>query len=81
MSDRQMISTHKVTVEISTSVLYPWEVGDYFKHNGRKYRIEKIITETRHCKINGIFSEIAKNTPIENQMITSRVVGNLAVDL
>jgi hypothetical protein len=77
MNDRQMIPTHKVTVEISTSILYPWEIGNYFKHNGRKYRIEKIIDETKYCKENGIISEIAKNTPIENQRITSRVVGAL----
>ena len=70
-----MVSTHKVTVEISTSVLYPWEVGDYFKHNGRKYRIERIISETKYCKVNGIISEIAENTPIVDRVITSRVVG------
>lgn len=70
-----MVSTHKVTVEISTSVLYPWEVGDYFKHNGRRYRIERIISEIKHCQVNGIFSEIAENTPIDERVITSRVVG------
>ena len=72
-----MILNHKVTIEIDTSALYPWEIGNYFKHNGLKYRIEKIISEVRYCKVNGVTSELSSNTPIENQMITSRVVGTL----
>jgi hypothetical protein len=75
MSTRQMVSAHKVTVEISTSVLYPWEVGDYFKHKGRKYRIERIISEVKYSKINGVISEITENTSIEDRVITSLVVG------
>jgi hypothetical protein len=69
--------TLKVTVEISTSVLYPWEVGNYFKYNGQKYRIEKIICEVKQARVNGIISEISANTPIDHQIITSLVVGTL----
>jgi hypothetical protein len=67
--------TLKVTVEISTSVFYPWEVGDYFKYQGQKYRIEKIICEKIQASINGVISEISVDTPIYNQIITSLVVG------
>ncbi|WP_309738305.1 MULTISPECIES: hypothetical protein [unclassified Chamaesiphon] len=67
----------KVTVEISTSVLYPWEIGDYFKYNGQKYRIEKIIRETKQARIDGTIGEISADTPIDDQIITSLVVGTL----
>jgi hypothetical protein len=67
----------KVTVEITTSILYPWEIGNYFKYNGRKYRIQKIISEAKYACVNGLNSEISDDTPIQNQIIVSLVVGAL----
>lgn len=79
MIKHQTNTVSKVTVEISTSVLYPWEVGNYFKYNGRKYRIEKIISEAKYACVNGITSEIADDTPIQHQIIVSLVVGTLVI--
>jgi hypothetical protein len=77
MPKNQTLVTQKVTTEISASVLYPWEIGNYFKHNGQKYRIEKILKEVKLARIDGIVSEVEIDTPIENQIITSLVVGTL----
>ncbi|AFY96380.1 hypothetical protein Cha6605_5498 [Chamaesiphon minutus PCC 6605] len=67
----------KVTVEISTSVLYPWKIDDYFKYHDRKYRIEKIIREAKYACVDGIISEISDDTPIQHQIIMSLVIGAL----
>jgi hypothetical protein len=70
-------TTPKVTVEIGTSILYPWEIGDYFKYHGKKYKIEKILSDAKYACVNGITSEISDDTPIEHQIIVSLVIGTL----
>ncbi|PSB55113.1 hypothetical protein C7B77_16050 [Chamaesiphon polymorphus CCALA 037] len=73
----QMIRSQKIIIEISSSVLYPWEVGNCFKYNGCKYRIEKILKEVKTSQIDAVISEVSIDTPIENQIVTSLVVGTL----
>ena len=68
---------YTITCRINTSIFYPWGVGDSFKHKGQKFRIEKIIKNTKYAYIDGIVSQITEDTPIENQMIASLVVGVL----
>lgn len=68
---------HKITCRINTSIFYPWEIGHYFKHQGQRYRIEKIIENNKYAYIDDIASEITADTPIENQMISSLIVGVL----
>lgn len=66
---------HKITCRINTSVFYPWEVGNYFKHKGQRFRIEKIIESKKYAYADGIVDDITEDTPIQNQMITSLVIG------
>lgn len=77
MFKNQKAVPQKITTEISASALYPWEVGNYFKHNGNKYRIEKVLKEVKLACIGETVSEIAIDTPIEHQIVTSLVVGTL----
>jgi hypothetical protein len=77
-SSKEMLLANTVTCEIETSIFYPWEIGHYFRHQGKKYRIEKILKEVKYCCTNGVVSDISIDTPIENQRIASVVVGVLA---
>lgn len=70
--------THKVTVEISTSIFYPWEIGDYFRHQGHKYRIDRILGETKYASVNNTLHELSCDTSPENQVIINLVTGTLA---